>query len=109
MGWHHLNPEDEYRERAMPEIEVWADLTITASCRKCGLFQGAEGVVNADDDPRCPDCGKKAKIKEISCDYQWYYWYCVPGCLPSSECFGPYQSEQAAIDAARGFNDIDYE
>jgi hypothetical protein len=31
----------------------------------------------------------------------WYYWFCFPGCLPDSEAFGPYATEQEAIDAAR--------
>jgi hypothetical protein len=31
----------------------------------------------------------------------WYYWYCFPGCLPDSDAFGPYASEDAALEAAR--------
>lgn len=31
----------------------------------------------------------------------WYYWFCFPGCMPDSEPFGPFESEQAAIDDAR--------
>ena len=30
----------------------------------------------------------------------WYYWYGVPGCLPESEPYGPYLSEQGATVAA---------
>lgn len=35
----------------------------------------------------------------------WYYWYCFPGCMPDSEPFGPYRSEQEAIDAMRAEQD----
>lgn len=32
----------------------------------------------------------------------WYYWWCLPGCLPDSEPFGPFDSyddaEAAVID-----------
>lgn len=31
----------------------------------------------------------------------WYYWYCLPGCLPDGDPIGPFDSEQAAIDAAQ--------
>ena len=30
----------------------------------------------------------------------WYYWYCLPGCLPDSEPYGPYLSHQGATLAA---------
>ena len=26
----------------------------------------------------------------------WYYWWCVPGCLPDSDPYGPYSSERQA-------------
>ena len=31
----------------------------------------------------------------------WYYWYCSPGCLPDGDPWGPYATEQEAIDAMR--------
>lgn len=31
----------------------------------------------------------------------FYFWFCFPGCMPESEPYGPYPTEQAAIDAAR--------
>ena len=31
----------------------------------------------------------------------FYYWYCLPGCLPDSSPFGPFETEQAAIEALR--------
>jgi len=31
----------------------------------------------------------------------WYFWPCFPGCMPDSDPMGPYDSEQAAIDASR--------
>ena len=31
----------------------------------------------------------------------WYYWFCYPGCLPDSDAFGPYKTEQEAIAACR--------
>lgn len=31
----------------------------------------------------------------------FYYWYCLPGCLPDSDPCGPYATEAAALEAAR--------
>jgi len=28
----------------------------------------------------------------------WYGWFCLPGCLPDSEPYGPYETEQELID-----------
>lgn len=30
----------------------------------------------------------------------WYAWHCEPGCLPDSDPFGPYETEEAASEAA---------
>jgi len=32
----------------------------------------------------------------------WYYWYCFPGCLPDSDAYGPYDSEDEAVEASQG-------
>ena len=31
----------------------------------------------------------------------WFFDFCLPGCLPDSQPFGPYPSRDAAINAAR--------
>lgn len=31
----------------------------------------------------------------------WYYWYCFPGCLPDSDPFGPFETEQEAMEHAQ--------
>ena len=35
----------------------------------------------------------------------WYFWYCLPGCMPDSFPFGPYADEAAAVAALRSQND----
>jgi hypothetical protein len=32
----------------------------------------------------------------------WFWWLCLPGCLPDGEPEGPFQTEQEALDDARG-------
>lgn len=31
----------------------------------------------------------------------WYYWFCLPGCMPDSDPFGPFKSEDEALADAR--------
>jgi len=35
----------------------------------------------------------------------WYFHYCFPGCLPDSDFYGPYPTQQEAIDGAREYED----
>ncbi len=30
----------------------------------------------------------------------WYFWYCLPGCLPDSVPHGPFESEEEAVQEA---------
>ena len=29
----------------------------------------------------------------------WYWWSCQPGCIPDSEPYGPFETEQEARDS----------
>ena len=31
----------------------------------------------------------------------WYWWWCFPGCLPDSDPYGPFPTEQEAIADAQ--------
>ena len=35
----------------------------------------------------------------------WYWWTCSPGCLPDSDPFGPFETEQEARDDAGSLDD----
>jgi hypothetical protein len=37
----------------------------------------------------------------------WYYWYCLPGCLPDSEPMGPFDTRDEAIADAQQDADDD--
>ena len=38
-------------------------------------------------------------------DPGWYYWACFPGGLPDSDPFGPFDSEDGALEDARSMID----
>jgi hypothetical protein len=38
----------------------------------------------------------------------WYWWTCCPGCLPDSDAFGPFETEEEAVQDAGGGEYEDY-
>lgn len=50
---------------------------------------------------RVRDAMFDAMIKDLAITGGWFFDYCLPGCLPDSQPFGPYESRDAAITAAR--------
>ncbi len=65
---------------------------------------------NRENDPwALPD----VEVFQVPEDYQpetedgeplepgWYYWFCLPGCLPDSEPIGPFKTEKEAENDAQ--------
>jgi hypothetical protein len=50
---------------------------------------------------RVRDAMFDAMIEDNGITGGWFFDYCFPGCLPDSAAFGPYESRDAAIAAAR--------
>jgi len=42
-----------------------------------------------------------AIVEEQGITGGWFFWYCLPGCLPDSAPYGPYATEEDAIKAAQ--------
>ena len=55
--------------------------------------------------PRSDEQCKKYLELHFGCDWQhptgFYYWSVFPGCLPDSDPYGPFETEQEAIDDCR--------
>jgi hypothetical protein len=72
----YSNPERETDDYSLPDIEVF----------------------HSDDLPEfLSEDGEPL-------DLGWYWWSCFPGCLPNSDPFGPFETEQDALEDAQ---DID--
>ena len=83
MSQHYLYESDEDSPTRLPSLEVF--------------WMSAEDIavdwIDGDGDPMGPG---------------WYWWTCLPGCLPDSDPFGPYDSEDAALlDAREGLEDLE--
>lgn len=56
------------------------------------------------DDADIPEWGGQARNYDVNGEPVkpgWYYWFCFPGCLPDSDPIGPFESADAARQAAQ--------
>ena len=73
MTQFYYNPADAKDPHRLPDAEVF-------------YHDGSIDMVDFDGEPL---------------EAGFYFWSCSPGCMPDSDPFGPYDTEQAAIDAAQ--------
>ena len=107
MSQHYSDPERATDPYGLPDVEVWEDF-ITIIRSRCGEFE----VPRESEWSRgfCPSCDHATCVNALTFEDSgiehtkrtgWFFWYCLPGCLPDSEPRGPYATEQEAIDAAQ--------
>jgi hypothetical protein len=84
MAQAYSDPRREHDPHALPDVEIWYhDVSETGSgdCFAAGTWSS-----NLDDGPAPSG---------------WYYWSCMPGCLPDGEPVGPFDTEDAALADAQ--------
>jgi hypothetical protein len=81
----YSNPEDEPKPWMLPDIliESWTRDELQAFYDAQTEWTG----MDADDANDAPGT--------------WMFCFSLPGCLPDSDWFGPYESYEAAAEAAR--------
>ncbi len=93
MPYFYSDPERESDPHALPNVEVLEAYALI--CDDCGhlkVYPDSKGTGYAD----CPNCGEIG----ITSDY-YFYAFGSPGCLWDGEPMGPYDTEDAALEAAR--------
>ena len=92
MSQHYSDPTRETDPHALPDVETFfhqhakRELCALNAGHKADLY--GECIVDGDG-----DCGGTG----------WYWWTCLPGCLPDSEPMGPFGTEAEAIEDAREY------
>ena len=84
MSRHHSDPRRASDPHALEDIEVFEV--------DAGMIEDAEPgtwITDALDDGANP-----ADL------VGWYWWSCLPGCLPEGDPAGPFDTEAAALDDA---------
>jgi hypothetical protein len=85
----------------MNNVECWLATIYIVECENCGDYEVSEDRATAVSPTHCPSCERTDRTSVKATDKQaWFYWYCLPGCLPDSDESGPFDTEQAALDDA---------
>jgi hypothetical protein len=71
VSQHYSDLRREQDEHALPDVETWQEYP-------GGIDYRGERI-----------------------EAGWYYWFCLPGCLPDSDPVGPFASEDEALADAR--------
>ena len=77
MAQHYSDPSREDDKDSLPNVETY--------------------YVDADDLDFVDEEGNQL-------EEGWYYWFCLPGCMPDSEPCGPFDTEAEALEDARKFD-----
>ena len=105
MSQHYSDPEQELSPTSLPDVEVWEDY-ISIVHSRCGDFK----VGRESESARgfCPSCDRATCVDEVETTEKtgWFWWTCLPGCLPDSDPYGPFASEAEALADARERNDL---
>jgi hypothetical protein len=98
----YSDPKRASDPHALPDIEVWSDRDVEITCA-CGVYTVAYDRAFATDTVSCPSCEDEAEESKILDSYSWWWWSCLPGCMPDSDPMGPFATEAEALaDAQEG-------
>src|ERR1019366_3347501 len=97
MSQHYSDKTHESDPYSLPNVEVFQ--AVQADCPHCTTTNVGDGFTFY-----CDSCSKGRKGYTADSDQitkGWYWQACFPGCLPDGDPNGPYETEQAAVDAAQ--------
>lgn len=100
MSQHYTDPKREDETYSLPDLEVWKERISEISCR-CGVYEVHESAAVDNDEGYCPSCERSGAEIIPTVRVGWFYWFCFPGCLPDSDAYGPFDSEEVALEQAR--------
>lgn len=112
MSYHYTSDARASAPYSLPNIEVfwvkeaewWYDENgerCDAPEYFCPICEGEMSWSSQDRDVKCEPCNRVGEAPEAPCEQGFYYWFCLPGCMPDSEPDGPYDTEEEALAAAR--------
>jgi hypothetical protein len=64
------------------------------------FYMSADDFIQSHKDTWMADSYKESDYDAASLK-GWYWWACMPGCLPDSDAIGPFATEQEALEDAQ--------
>lgn len=87
---------EEEGEEGLENLEIFHKNSNDFSIDDKETWMGERLRENLGDGP--DEAEIKAEAEKLA---GYYFWWCVPGCMPDSDAFGPYPTAEAAMQAAR--------
>ena len=102
MSMHYSSPERENDAYALPDIEVF-QLTPEEAVQQDEdlMWDAMKKFPLATMNSRDRDKAIAWAIEESGATGGWFWWTCLPGCLPDSCATGPFNSYEEALADAR--------
>lgn len=115
----YSDPSRENDPYSLPDVEVFEIKVLDILCSDPGdiwfeLLCESRDVPHNDRKSWLSMCqftsndthtSMEENLGEIRADAEqmigWYYWYCLPGCLPDSDPYGPFPTAEAALTECR--------
>ena len=106
MGQHYSDPSRADDKWALPDVETFQ---MTAEeIATSGRYEDEIHELMHEPEYRLANFNSKARAKLIDALIEqecieggWFYWFCLPGCMPDSEAMGPYATQAEALAAAQ--------
>ena len=104
MAQHYSNLKGARDPYTLPDLETFTANVVHIECR-CGDYDIADGP--AFSDITCPSCERTPESvgyvsnPDGSRKQAWFWWPCLPGCLPDGAPNGPFRTEADALADAR--------
>lgn len=102
MSRHYSTPESERSAYTLPDIEVFQ-----MTAREFAESDSNEELIReylrkhefrlACMNSRVREAMFDAMIEEKGIEGGWFWWTCLPGCLPDSFAFGPFKTKEEAL------------
>ena len=102
MSRHYSMPESERSAYTLPDIEVFE-----MTAREFAESDSNEELIHewtrkpeyrlASMNSKVRDAMFDAMIEEECIEGGWFWWTCLPGCLPDSCAFGPFKTKEEAL------------
>lgn len=110
MSRHYSMPESERSNYTLPDIEVFEQ-----TAREFAESDSNEELIReymrkhefrlASMNSKVRDAMFDAMIEEEGIEGGFFWWTCLPGCLPDSSAFGPFKTHAEALADARANTD----
>lgn len=92
---YYSDPRKHSDPHSLPDVEVFDSDYTSADCPHCdATFLSLDCDTG---DVKCEDCRGSFTLESSELKHGWFWWYCLPGCMPEGEPRGPFEDKSEAM------------